>query len=59
MQSFCRTSLRFNVVEVLGEIGEPSQEIAAALTEALRDDMPWLHCHITNALRKIGYCQIR
>jgi len=43
-----------NIVEALGEIGEPEQEISTALTEVLRDDMPWLHRHITNALRKIG-----
>ena len=43
-----------NIVEALGEIGEPEQEISAALTEVLRDDMPWLHRHITRVLRKIS-----
>ncbi len=43
-----------NIVEALGEIGEPEREVSTALTEILRDDMPWLHRHIKNALRKIG-----
>ena len=50
-----------NVVDALGEIGEQIchkdislQEIVPALTEILRDDMPWLHRHITSALEKIG-----
>jgi len=43
-----------NVVDALGEIGEPSRGIATALTELLKDDMPWMRRHITSALEKVS-----